>query len=418
MSANPAQRTQLIWSLLLNILTRAPGAVGLILILPLIRFSLGDEDYYLLLSLIAFGAVLTFLFGGYNTILRRRIGSAHAEDRKVDEANAVVTVLAVNLSILFIGLCVIAARASSVAVNASSIVIPGIVLTGAFLNTFDNIRAAYNEHYVTAIVQIICQSLLLLAAYLFPHTRESLVMDTMYIAGYTAIASGIAAIMLLRKRPYLLTGKVDDYLATVKSGFFMSTSDGLMMAALNLSVVFIGSSASHMTSAWYATLVRLFQTVLTPVLLVLMPFSSFIRLRWNAWNSLIKMRTLKWVLALGLGYGLLSVFALLILDVVYIKDVMKLSSDVASWISYPIFMFFASVIVYKSYSTITFVLFDNSLVPRLVTAISLAVIGVCFTNVLRLDAVMNIAVCSMFASVAILASIIYDFSQKIRYAAR
>ena len=91
-----------------------------------------------------------------------------------------------------------------------------------------------------------------------------------------------------------------------------------MMATLSLSVVWLQTSASSTTSAWFATMVRLFQTFLVPVILLLIPLSSYIRILWNGKSVAQQQAFAKATLFIGLCYGAIVAVALLLVSRFYV----------------------------------------------------------------------------------------------------
>src|SRR5207245_15232 len=91
----------------------------------------------------------------------------------------------------------------------------------------------------------------------------------------------------------------------------MSFADGFLMATLSLSVVWLQAAAVPATSAWFATIVRLFQTLLTPVILVLLPLSSYIRILWQAKSAAQQPAVTKRTLFIGNVYAVVAGFSIL-----------------------------------------------------------------------------------------------------------
>lgn len=81
-----------------------------------------------------------------------------------------------------------------------------------------------------------------------------------------------------------------------------------MAGAINLSVFFLGSYGSPREGAWYGTFVRLFQTVLSPLLLFMFPLSAFVATKWPGLSAGKRIRLIRWAYVFGLFYG--GVFAL------------------------------------------------------------------------------------------------------------
>src|SRR5208282_336329 len=199
--ANGEQR-KLLFSLGTNFLTRIPGAVGLLWFLPLLRFGLGTDDYANLFASMALGTATTFLIGGFSVIGRRIVGAAYAQQDHADEANGFASLVIANLMATGIACAIIVIYCQMRAVSAEILLISLLPAVGAFLMTFDNVRLAYNEHYVTAILQLILQTAIYTVGFFVPLTRHNIIFASLIIQGHYMLSSLITCGMLLRGRPY------------------------------------------------------------------------------------------------------------------------------------------------------------------------------------------------------------------------
>ena len=82
---------------------------------------------------------------------------------------------------------------------------------GLFLTTFDNVRSAYNEHYVTATLQFVLQVTCYTVGFLVPATRHSLVLGSLVLQSHYMLASLITLGLLLRDRPSFLVAEQSTY---------------------------------------------------------------------------------------------------------------------------------------------------------------------------------------------------------------
>lgn len=351
-------RRKLALSLAVNVATRIPGAAGLFLILPLLRRDLGIERYGLLLGALALGAMSTVLFGGFNAIGRRLIGEAHAARDSQGEADALVSLLAVNGGASAAALAAAAAYATMQPDPWRLFLIASLASSAAFANTFDNARAAFNEHYVTALLQIAFQAALIALTFLVRPIRTDPVLAALAIQGHLLLASTIGAAHLVRARPHLLRGSAGKAGWILRRGLGVGMAEGLVAASLGGSVVWLQASAGGALAGWYATLVRLFQTLAVPVVLLLMPLSSYIRLGWNTRDARGQRRVLQAAAVGGLAYGALAAIALAAASVLYIEGVLALPGPGSAPVLAAIFALFAAVIAYRSYAMVAYAVSD------------------------------------------------------------
>jgi hypothetical protein len=264
-----------------NFLTRIPGAVGILWFLPRLRFGLGTDDYANLLASLALGTASAFLCGGFNTVGRRLIGEAYANNDREREANALASLLVANTGALILALAIIVACCWMRGGGGGVLVVAMLPAVATFLTTFDATRSAYNEHYVTATLLFVLQVAVYAVGFLVPTTSHSLVLGALVLQSAYVLTSLITFALLLGNRPYLVDGRPVDAWRLARKGTMLAIADGFATATLSLSVVWLQTSSSATTSAWFATVVRLFQTFLVPVVLLLMPLSSYVRILWN-----------------------------------------------------------------------------------------------------------------------------------------
>jgi hypothetical protein len=356
--ANTEQR-KLLFSLGTNFATRVPGLIGVLFFLPLLRFGLGTDDYARLLAASALGVAATFLSGGFNFVGRRLAGEAYSNGNQQGEAAAFTSLSAANgISLLFATIVIII---YCLAVDAGTpyLIAATLPVIAAFFNTFDNIRSAYNEHYVTATLLIVLQLIAYAFGFLVPFTQRHLVVSAFVLTSPYLFASIFAGALLLRKRPYLIRGHWQFTWAIIRDGTVYALADGLLTATLSLAVVWLEAVASAQTAAWFATLVRLFQIFLVPVILLLVPLSSYIRVIWNTSGPARQRAFASITLAMGLGYGGLVGIALLFVSHVYIGGMLHLPAPENLLYVLPWFLLFAAIVAYRSYSSIAYLVFDD-----------------------------------------------------------
>lgn len=361
------EQRKLALSLVVNFATRVPGLLGVVVMLPLLHDDLGTADYAFLLGALALGATTTFLFGGFHTVARRQIGEAYSREDEPGQADGFMTLMAVNGLIFLAALVAMAAYCVFQPRGGAMFAISAFVALTAYANSFDNARAAYNEHYVTAVLQIIFQVLNLAAAFLFRPLREDPLLASYVLQGHGLVASLVAGGLMLWRRPYLLRGRVVDARLAARQGLAIGMADGLLAATLSLSVVWMQFSSTAAVAGWYGTLIRLFQTILVPVVLLLMPLSSYIRLGWNKKSATTQGRIVLASVVLGLGYGALASGVLALASYYYIDRLLALPAP-GGWATLvPLYALFTAIIGYRSYSAIAYLVMDGT---RLATAIA------------------------------------------------
>ena len=356
--ANTEQR-KLLYSLGTNFATRIPGSIGVLFFLPLLRSGLGTEDYAKLLAASALGIAATFLSGGFNVVGRRLVGEAYSASDMKGEAAAFASLSVANGVSMLFAFAVIIIYCLAVGAGAAYFAAASLPVIAAFFNTFDNVRSAYNEHYVTATLLIILQVIAYTFGFLMPFTRQNLVVSGFVLTSPYLFASFFSLALLLRKRSYLTGGKWDYTWRIIREGTVYALADGLLTTTLSLAVVWLETVASAQTSAWFATLVRLFQIFLVPVILLLIPLSSYIRVVWNTSGPVKQQAFASITLIIGLGYGVVVGIALLFVSHLYIGGVLHLSAPENLLHVLPCFVLFAAIVAYRSYSSIAYLVFDD-----------------------------------------------------------
>jgi hypothetical protein len=390
-------------------MARIPGAVGMLWFLPLLLKGLGTDDYADLLSAMALGAGSAFLIGGISLVGRRMIGEAYENGDSQSEADSFVTLVVVNTCALAVSLIIIAGYTWMRGAHGAVFVAAALPACAIFGNTFDNARSAYNEHYVTAASQFVFQTSLYTIGLLVPMTRESLILAAVVIQGHFVLASLVTVVLLIRKRPYLLKGRPVDAWRMGRQGALVSTADGILMTTLSLAVVWLQASGNTTASAWFATAVRLFQMFLLPIVLIMSPISSYVRLFWNR-KLVSKQRAFsKLLLAAALGYGCLASVGLLIGSELYIGGVLGLQHPDSWALILPIFLLFGAIVAYQSYASVAYLVLDDpahlSSWTTIGTAFAIAVAAIAS---LRTEALASINVYAAVAGSSILIVLVWS----------
>lgn len=178
--ANGEQR-KLLFSLSMSFFTRIPGAIGLVWFLPLLRFGLGTDGYANMLAAMALASVAAFMAGGFNLMGRRMIGEAYANDDRAGEANALASAVVANVVAAGCSVAVVTAYCWLRDESYEFLWVASFSAVGSFFMLFENVRAAYNENYVTSILLIIIQSTAYAIGFLVPTTRHDLLIASLMI---------------------------------------------------------------------------------------------------------------------------------------------------------------------------------------------------------------------------------------------
>lgn len=354
------EQRKLALSLATNFATRIPGAVGVLWFLPLLHFGLGTDLYAALLAAIALGNSVSSLRAGLVVIGRRMIGEAYSCGDRVREADGFMSLLVAGLGALAAGLAIIFLYCWWRESDMSILIVSAIPVVSSFLNTFDNVRAAYNEHYVTATIQTCLQVGLYTIGLTVPATRESVVFASLILQGSYMIASFLTFLLLIRERSYLLTGNPVAVWPIVRDGTIISVADGFTLASLGMAVVWLQAAADDQTSAWFATVVRLFETLLVPVVLTVMPLSSYIRIRWNDHSTAQQRKLTQVTLAVGIGYGVAVAIGLFAATRIYVSQLLHLSQPGGLLSILPCFLLFTAIVAYRTYSLVAYAVSDQS----------------------------------------------------------
>ena len=351
--ANREQR-KLLFSLGTSFLTRIPGLIGVLWFLPLLRFGLGTDDYANLLTAIVLGTAPGFLFAGFGLVGRRLIGEAYANGDHIGEANGFLSLVLASAVALGVALAFIIAYCWVRHTGLAMLVVAALSAIGLFFNTGDHVRAAYNEHYVTATLLIGFQLAVYTIGFLVPATRQNLILGSLVLQVHYLLASLVTLALLLRGRSYLLMGRATAARLIACEGIRLAMADGILMVTLSAGVVWLQASTSAATAAWFATTVRLFQIFLVPVVLLMMPLSSYIRILWND-KSIVQQRAFtKAVFIIGIGYGAIVAITLLAVSRIYVGRLLHLPEPGGPLQVIPCFLLFGAVVAYRSYSSVTY----------------------------------------------------------------
>lgn len=408
--ANREQR-KLLFSLSASFMTRFPGAVGLVWFLPLLRFGLGTDDYANMLAAMALAGVAAFLASGFNLMGRRTIGEAYANGDCAAEADALASAFVANLLAVALSIATVAVFCWQQGESHEFFMAASMTAVGSYIMLFENVRTAYNETYVTSILLIILQSAAYAIGFLVPAVRHDILLSTLVLQSPYWLASLMTFVLLVRDKPYLIRGRPIAIWLVVRQGTILSMADGFLFATLSLSVVWMQTSAPLTTAAWYATIVRLFQTLLVPVTLVTLPLSGYIRILWKGKSVAQQQAFAKITLAIGVGYGAIVALGLFVVSQVYVGWLLRLPVSDGG----PVFFMFGAIIAYKAYSTIAYVVLDETTHLSSWTTVAVAM-AVAFGAAasLTVDPLRAIDVYALVGGVAMLAVLLWNAARFVR----
>jgi hypothetical protein len=412
-SADREQR-KLLFSLGTNFLTRVPGAIGVLWFLPLLRFGLGTDDYARLLAALALGSGVAILSGGFSLVGRRLIGEAYSAGNRPGEADGFASLAVANAGSLGLTLAIVAAYLWVRDADAAVLFVAAIPAVGAFLNMFDNVRVAYNEHYVTATLLLVLQLVFYVVGFMVPATRHNLILGALVLQGHYLLASLITFALLIRDRPYLIGGRPTAVWRIAREGTLIAIADGFVIATMSLSVVWLQSSAGATTSGWFATIVRLFQTLLVPVILLLTPLSSYIRILWNSKSKAQQQALATATLGIGLGYGAIVGLALLIASQLYVDGLLHLPAPGSLWQILPVFVLFGAIVAYKSYSSVAYLVIESAHLSSWTTLALTASLIIAAAASRAIDPLGVISVYSLTAGLSIIMVLFWNVGRFIR----
>ena len=328
-----SERRKVAASIIFNIGAKVPAIAGLLFIMPLASTALGVSLYGQMLSMLAIGAACSIAFSGVNASVRRLIGTARGETDRQKERSVFWTTLAAVATLVPLSAAVALSLALQVSSSRELLLVACIPILAAGLNVLDNVRAAYNEHYVTAAFLAIFQVGAIFLVYCYGLPTGGVLASALSLTAPYIIASIFSALVLFFKRPYLLRYSHPlDIRGFAGNSSLIAGSDGAISWMMNMSVYFLSASGADAAASWYGTLNRLFQAALSPALLVSLPIGSYAANRWPVIGREKRIRLKKIFAAVGIAYGASVALGTLVFGSTYMKEffpkVPSLSSDV------------------------------------------------------------------------------------------
>jgi N-acetylglucosaminyldiphosphoundecaprenol N-acetyl-beta-D-mannosaminyltransferase len=394
------ERRKLFASLGMNMLTRVPSLLLVLVLLPRIFAGLGENGYAALFAALAVGTLGIFLMGGASVLGMRRIGAAASEGDRRAEATAFVSLAIANgvLTSSLMVAVIVAELAQGQSLDITCVAMLPLLQAG--LNTtFDNARLAYNEHYRTAALGVMFQILWYGLALAIPALTTHLLLAATIFHAPVVLASLSNGLLLLRERPYLLDGRPRQFAAMIRAAFSFGLAEGTLGAGLALMLVWFETRAPAATTAWYATQVRLFQMCLTPLLMVMVPLGSFVRLKWTHAAPHRRREALLIALLVGIVAFLGASIGLGVIGPIYAGGWIGLRAP-APWFELaPLFLLFGAIAFYRCFAAVALLVLEGE---RLALRIAGANVG---AGLLWLAAAPVVAPIDAFAIFAAAASV-------------
>ena len=175
-------------------------------------------------------------------------------------------------------------------------------IIAAFFDTFDSVRASFNEHYVTAKFQLGSQLIIYGLVIIIGLPAGAVLLSALVMQPYVFASLG-TMILLLCQRKYLLFGHIKNLTPFFKASFAVMLASGILTSIMGFTIYLLSQTASPEYAAWIGTFYRLFITLLAPFTLILFPLTSFISIHWKSLSIKKKLFMNKAFVVLGLGFG-------------------------------------------------------------------------------------------------------------------
>jgi hypothetical protein len=404
---------KLAFSLIANFSTRVPGLAGVLFFLPRLKNHIGLQSFATVMAAIALGGIATFVMGGIGYVSRRLVGDAFSRGDMQGEADAGRGIFDVAVAAAL--LCSVGIVSYGFLRGSSGIFYAGALASAlaVLVQQQDAVRAAYNEHYVTAIIQVTLQTLTYAVVLIFlPPSAYSALLGVAVITAPMILSSALSLSDLLIRRRYLLRGRPNLRARIAREGLIIGFGEGLLMASLGLVILYLDFIGASAASAWYATTLRLFTVVLVPVVLVLTPLSSYIRLIWNDCTASRQQTIIFATLLISIIYSIFVGVAMIVLSRLYVGGAMHMAEPGSRLQTLTIFAMFTAVVVFKSYASVAFVVLDSRKISLSAVVGTLISIGAAAASVPWLT---PIGAVSLFSATLTLAIVVITIADALRF---
>lgn len=370
------EQRQLALSLVMNLATRLPSILILIIFLPRMLEGLGTETYSQLLAALALGALASFPFGGFASLGTRIVGEAKSRDDNAGVARGFRSLVAVAFGGFLGIIALLAIYVASTGEQPIVLLLAALpVLQVALNSSIDATRLGLNEHYKTATLGLFGQILIFGLALLVPAFFSNILLSALLFHGPLILASAISGILLLSGRPELMRGDLGDVRQIASQGFALSTVEGLLMAPLGIVVVWLQAVSTPAVTAWFATVIRLYQMFITPLLMLVVPISAYIRLSWVRRSSRQRQQTMRLFLAISFAYGVAIAVGLFVLSRLYVGTILDLPEPGSLGDIFGVFLLLGVITAYRGYSATAYLVLDYKHLARWTLAVLLIASG-------------------------------------------
>lgn len=249
----------------------------------------------------------------------------------------------------------------------------------AFLNTFDNLRASFNEHYVTAILQLTFQVIIYSVVLKVGVPHDGIIAAGLVLQGPFILASVATLILLVAQRPRVLGGGIRQLHKFGIPALGVIMADGCLGLAFNWTVYWLDKSGNVEMAGWIGTFIRLFQSFLSPLLLVLFPVTTYVATRWVHLGVERKIALHRLLTMSGIAYGIIVGATIATLGPIYINHFFSLRVHGDLIDTFAISLFFGAAIAQKSCSMFQYAVSEARFISFgtvIVSLISVAVAGV------------------------------------------
>jgi hypothetical protein len=369
-------RIRLIASLAFNFASKVPGIVAVFVILPLVSRALGTTTYGELLSALALGSAFTLPSGGINAVGRRLLAAAVGAKDQAEQANVFVTTTFLMAAVATVAAIVMVCATANSWTTPAFVLVSLLPILASLFNVFDNLRASFNEHYVTAILLLVFQTVIYAAVYLIGLPKNDVAVAGLALQSPFILASMTTLILLLGQRSYLYAGKIRGLRPMLFPAFGVMLADGALAFSLNLSVYWLNFSGNAAMAAWVGTFARLFQSFMSPILLIMFPITTYISMRWGQMTSGQRLRLHKLFILIGFIYGSIVGTVMMFAGPLYIDRMFNLSvrGDRVDVLALSLFM--GAVISQKAYTMLLYAVSEARFVSFGTAIVSVLAVGI------------------------------------------
>jgi hypothetical protein len=157
-------------------------------------------------------------------------------------------------------------------------------------------------------------------------------------------------------------------------------ADGALAVLLNLSVYWLKLQGGVEMAAWVGTFVRLFQSFMSPVLLILFPVTTYISMRWSNMTPRRQFSLYRLFIVLGLSYGAVVGCAIAFAGPFYINHMFRLTARGDRLDVLALSLFLGAIIAQKAYTMLLYAVSEARFVSygtAVISALGVATAATC-----------------------------------------